>query len=381
MEREPLFAPLSSTLPVDQQKERAAKQVKRIAELKLDPQEIYSMDYKYRVRYLMSINEALHAVCPSMSVKIALGVGLFTNALLAMGSERHSAIYNAAWNREIITCLAITEVSHGSNTKRCRTTATYDPKTQEFIINTPDFEAAKCWVGNLGKTGSMALLFAILHTSDGQNHGLQGFLVPIRDPTTLQPYPGVIVGDIGEKIGLNGIDNGFVMFNNYRIPRENMLNRAGDVTPEGTYESTFTEPGKILGAVLESFSAGRLGIMQESSNTLSHAAVIAVRYAALRKQFGPEKDGPEQSIMEYQLHVRLHPSNVVIPSKHNAPLSSNGESSPISPQPVYLRLQSFRSPTSTWRRYRNPRKTLTGSSCSRKSCPSCTPWSPPPNLW
>ncbi|EDS40540.1 acyl-CoA oxidase [Culex quinquefasciatus] len=302
LEREPLFAPLTNTLPVDQQKERAAKQVKRIAELKLDPQEIYSMDYKYRVRYLMSINEALHAVCPSMSVKIALGVGLFTNALLAMGSERHSAIYNAAWNREIITCLAITEVSHGSNTKRCRTTATYDPKTQEFIINTPDFEAAKCWVGNLGKTGSMALLFAILHTSDGQNHGLQGFLVPIRDPTTLQPYPGVIVGDIGEKIGLNGIDNGFVMFNNYRIPRENMLNRAGDVTPEGTYESTFTEPGKILGAVLESFSAGRLGIMQESSNTLSHATVIAVRYAALRKQFGPEKDGPEQSVMEYQLH-------------------------------------------------------------------------------
>ncbi|XP_058450516.1 peroxisomal acyl-coenzyme A oxidase 3 [Malaya genurostris] len=302
LESEPLFTPLTSTLSVDEQKERAAKQVNRIADLELAPAEIYSSDYKYRVRYLMSINEALHAVCPSMSVKIALGVGLFTNSLLAMGTERHSAIYNAAWNREIITCLAITEVSHGSNTKRCRTTATYDPETQEFIINTPDFEAAKCWVGNLGKTASIALLFAILYTSDGQNHGLQGFLVPIRDPKTLLTYPGVIVGDIGEKIGLNGIDNGFVMFNNYRIPRENMLNRVGDVTPEGVYESTFTEPGKILGAVLESFSAGRLGIMQESSNTLSHAAVIAVRYAALRKQFGPEKDGPEQSIIEYQLH-------------------------------------------------------------------------------
>ncbi|XP_035783311.1 peroxisomal acyl-coenzyme A oxidase 3-like [Anopheles albimanus] len=302
LESEPLFAPVTSTLPVDQQKERAARQVNRIADLELAPPEIYSKPYKYRVRYLMSINEALHAVCPSMSVKIALGVGLFTNSLLAMGTDRHQDTYNKAWNREIITCLAITEVSHGSNTKRCRTTATYDPETQEFIIHTPDFEAAKCWVGNLGKTASMALLFAILYTADGQNHGLQGFLVPIRDPKTLLPYPGVTVGDIGEKIGLNGIDNGFVMFNHYRIPRENLLNRTGDVTPEGVYESTFSEPGKILGAVLESFSAGRLGIMQESSNTLSHAAVIAVRYAALRKQFGTDRDGPEQSIIEYQLH-------------------------------------------------------------------------------
>lgn len=52
------------------------------------------------------------------------------------------------------------------------------------------------------------------------------------------------------------------MFTHYRIPRENLLNRTGDVTPDGNYESVFSEPGKILGAALESFSAGRLGIMQ-----------------------------------------------------------------------------------------------------------------------
>lgn len=49
----------------------------------------------------MSINEALRSVCPSLSVKIALGVGLFNNALLAMGTDRHNKYYEAAWKGEV----------------------------------------------------------------------------------------------------------------------------------------------------------------------------------------------------------------------------------------------------------------------------------------
>lgn len=306
LENDPLFSKPQSTLSADEQKHLCAMQVNRMPQLNLIPKEIELKSFGEKTKYLMSINEALHTYCPSLSVKIALGVGLFNNAIRAMGTERHMKYYDAAWNRELITCLAVTELAHGSNTKSIRTTATYDPETQEFVINTPDFEAAKCWVGNLGKTATIAMTFANLYTADGENHGLHGFLIPIRDPKTLQAYPGVLVGDIGEKIGLNGIDNGFVLFSNYRIPRENLLNRTSDVTPEGVYVSVFSEPGKVLGAVLESFSAGRIGIMQESANTLASAAVIAVRYAALRKQFGPEKDGPEVPIIEYQLQVSVN---------------------------------------------------------------------------
>ncbi|KAL5280044.1 ACOX3 family protein [Megaselia abdita] len=302
LEEDPLFTRSNTNLPTNESKRIAAMQMNHMANLNIVPDEVYNESITQRHKYLCAVNEALHAYSPSLSVKIALGVGLFNNALIAMGTERHQKYYKAAWNREIVTCLAITEVSHGSNTKRIRTTANYDPKTKEYIIHTPDFEAAKAWVGNLGKTATIALTFANLYTPDGESHGLHGFIVPIRDPKTLIAYPGVLVGDIGEKIGLNGIDNGFVMFNNYRIPHENLLNRTGDINEEGVYESVFSEPGKVLGAALESFSAGRIGIMQESVNTLAKAAVIAVRYSAVRKQFGPERDGEDIPIIEYQLH-------------------------------------------------------------------------------
>ena len=52
---------------------------------------------------------------------------------------------------------------------------------------------------------------------DGQNHGLHNFLVQIRNQTTLSALPGVLIGDMGPKIGLNGIDNGFLMFDQFRV--------------------------------------------------------------------------------------------------------------------------------------------------------------------
>ncbi|XP_032711614.1 peroxisomal acyl-coenzyme A oxidase 3 isoform X1 [Lontra canadensis] len=236
----------------------------------------------------------------SLGIKFLLHMLTFGSAIYNSGSKRHLKYLPKIFNMEIFGCFAVTELSHGSNAKAVRTTAHYDPTTEEFIIHTPDFEAAKFWVGNMGKTATHAVVFAQLYTPGGQCHGLHSFVVQIRDPKTLLPMPGVMVGDMGKKLGLNGVDNGFAMFHKVRIPRQDLLNRTGDVTPEGTYVTPFKDDKQRFGASLGTLSFGRVAIVGMSIVNLKLAVSIALRFSATRCQFGPT-DGEEVPVLEYQM--------------------------------------------------------------------------------
>lgn len=37
----------------------------------------------------------------------------------------------------LLVCCVVAELGHGSNARHVETTATYDPHTQEFVLNTP----------------------------------------------------------------------------------------------------------------------------------------------------------------------------------------------------------------------------------------------------
>ncbi|XP_032109941.1 peroxisomal acyl-coenzyme A oxidase 3 isoform X3 [Sapajus apella] len=235
----------------------------------------------------------------SLAAKYLLHTLVFGSAVFSSGSERHFAYIQKIFSMEIFGCFALTELSHGSNAKAIRTTAHYNPATEEFIIHSPDFEAAKFWIGNMGKTATHAVVFAQLYVPGGQCHGLHAFIIQIRDPKTLLPMPGVMVGDIGKKLGLNGLDNGFAVFHKVRVPRQSLLNRMGDITPEGTYVSPFKDARQRLGASLGSLSWGRVAIMGMAVANLKLAVSIAVRFSATRRQFGPTED-EEIPVLEYQ---------------------------------------------------------------------------------
>ena len=131
---------------------------------------------------------------------------------------------------DFLGCYAQTEIGHGSNVSGLLTTATFDQKTDEFVINTPCIEATKWWPGDMGRMANVALVFAqlLIPDDDGNinKYGIVPFVVPVRCLKTHKHLPGVKSGDHGgpgNKWGFNSKDNGWMTFDHVRIPRENLL--------------------------------------------------------------------------------------------------------------------------------------------------------------
>ncbi|CBI23497.3 unnamed protein product, partial [Vitis vinifera] len=254
-----------------------------------------------------AIAEAAGSVDMSLGIKLGVQYSLWGGSVLNLGTKKHKdKYYDVIDNLEYPGCFAMTELHHGSNVQGLQTVATFDPITDEFIINTPNDGAIKWWIGNAAVHGKFATVFArlLLPTHDIKgvsDMGVHAFIVPIRDLKTHQTLPGVEIHDCGHKVGLNGVDNGALRFHSVRIPRDNLLNRFGDVSRDGKYTSNLPSINKRFAATLGELVGGRVALAYSSVSVLKVSMTIAIRYSLLRQQFGPPKQ-PEISILDYQSH-------------------------------------------------------------------------------
>ena len=237
----------------------------------------------------------------SLLIKIGVQFGLFGGSLLLLGTERHHALLHQVATAQALGCFAMSEVGHGSNVAALETTATYEPATHEFVIHTPSESARKDWIGNAAQHARYATVFANLEVA-GERHGVHALLVPIRNDAG-ETLPGVRTGDSGHKMGLNGVDNGRLWFDQVRVPRENLLNRFAQVTEDGQYQSKIENPSRRFFTMLGTLVGGRVCVGSAGVSSAKVALAIAIRYGLTRRQFGAE-GSVERALLDYPTQRR-----------------------------------------------------------------------------
>ncbi|WP_461533580.1 acyl-CoA dehydrogenase family protein [Sinomicrobium sp.] len=253
------------------------------------------------------IFENLMFVSGSLTVKFGVQFGLFGGSIQNLGTKKHHDRWlRSAGEAKTLGCFAMTETRHGSNVRGIKTTATYIEETDSIIIDTPGENDNKEYIGN-ALHAEMATVFAQLIVN-GINQGVHAVLVRIRDDKG-KLMPGVRIEDNGDKLGLNGVDNGKIWFKNVSVPRENLLNRFGDIDENGKYTSAIDNPNKRFFTMLGTLVGGRICVAKGAVGGAKMALAIAVKYALQRRQFNSGEKVQEDLIMDYPSHqLRLIPS-------------------------------------------------------------------------
>lgn len=239
----------------------------------------------------------------SLAIKIGVHFFLWGGAIKFFGTQRH----HDKWLRDtenyvVKGCFAMTELGHGSNVRGIETVTTYDSSTGEFVINTPCESAQKYWIGGAANHATHTVVFSQLHI-DGKNQGVHAFITQIRDENG-NICPNIRIADCGHKIGLNGVDNGRIWFDNVRVPRENLLNSVADVSPDGKYLTAIKDPDQRFAAFMAPLTSGRVTIAVSATYSAKIGLATALRYSLTRRAFSVTPNGPEVLILDYPSHQR-----------------------------------------------------------------------------
>jgi alkylation response protein AidB-like acyl-CoA dehydrogenase len=155
---------------------------------------------------------------------------------------------------EMLGAFALTEPHTGSDAAALRTTATRDG--DHYVIN-----GTKQFITS-GKNGDVAIVMAVTDKAAGKK-GISAFWVPVNTP-------GYIVAGIEHKMGQHSSDTAQIVFDNCRVPAENLIG----------------EEGQGYKIALSGLEGGRIGIASQSVGMARAAFEAALAYAKERESFG-----------------------------------------------------------------------------------------------
>jgi alkylation response protein AidB-like acyl-CoA dehydrogenase len=211
------------------------------------------------ISYVLAMEE-ISKVDASVSVCISVNNSLVCYGLEAYGTEEQKQKYltplaQGKKDGELyIGAFLLSEPEAGSDATSQRTTA--EDKGDHYLLN-----GTKNWITN-GGTASVYLVMAQTDPSKG-HRGISVFIVE-------KSWPGVVVGGKENKLGIRASDTHTIMFNDVKVPKENMVG----------------EPGFGFKFAMKTLSGGRIGIASQALGIASGAYERALKYSKERKAFG-----------------------------------------------------------------------------------------------
>jgi alkylation response protein AidB-like acyl-CoA dehydrogenase len=231
--------------------------IKKLGELgymgSIFPEEFGGAGLGY-IEYAIIIEE-LSRVDGSVGIIVAAHTSLCSNHIFKTGSDEQRRKYLPKLTTgEWIGCWSLTEPEAGSDAGGTRTNAVLDDG--HWVLN-----GSKTFTTN-AHFADVCVAMAVTDRSAAQ-HGISAFLIE-------KDTPGFRLGKKENKLGLRASATGEVIFENCRLPREQLLGKLND---------GFVDSLKVL-------DGGRVSIAALSIGMAQGAYDAALRYSKLRKQFG-----------------------------------------------------------------------------------------------
>ena len=204
--------------------------------------------------YVLAVEE-ISKVNSSVGIAYSVCTSLFSGGLINSASEEIKKKYLPdVLSGKKMGAFCLTEPEAGSDAAGCKTTALWDGEA--YVLN-----GLKCFITN-GPLADYFLVFA-LTDPEKKTKGLSAFVVE-------KAMPGVSVGTIENKCGIRSAQVSEIIFENVRVPKENMVG----------------EEGKGFAVAMKDLDGGRIGVAAQGLGIAKGAYEIAVQYLKDRQQFG-----------------------------------------------------------------------------------------------